>query len=678
MMLRLLPVLCLMVFCLPAAAGASKRLGVRGFERTTFWHVHPGLTDADIAASVNAFVRSGVTGVIIGGGRHHYLHDDLPFLEDQIAVTKRVVKACHAKGIRVCEHHSVVLTARKDYALEHKDWIQRDFETGDFSVWPEYQTYAFCPNNPAFREHYWAIMADIVRRTGVDAVMSDDASFHHGCACQACTDRWRKEEGGDIRAAWKASRTAGTPEWRQWNAVRQRWYTDFRVWLYERMRREMPGVQCFSLLGNLLSPWGPQTSGANQEGMMDTGDASWWEIYNPADFPSWRRISVEAAALYEAGRVRHSDIVSLPYADRAAERDVTDPEEETFMWALSMAHGISFTQARVFLTGITPAEPVRPYWLFERDTLKPYRNARPAAAIGVFFSRRSRDADPRWESLHSAPAVGWAESLQDAGIPYRGIVEETLDAGLPREIRTVILPNAFAVSEAHLDRLERFVREGGTLIVTHQTGFNGEDGSHRVEERWKRLGPLFGVKFGAPGDEKADRPRVGMEPTTATRLAQTPLEAYENRIGKGKVVYLPGLPERDAFQNTVAEGEPYRDPRDPKTVRALADLARALTPGLPVRVEAGKPILVTAWKQKGRLLVHIVNTSGADRPDGEKIPAPSKVTWAPAQDLILKFARPPKRLRLLSLDPSENRTIEDPGATVVIKSPRRYALVVAD
>ena len=47
-----------------------------------------------------------------------------------------------------------------------------------------------------------------------------------------------------------------------------------------------------------------------------------------------------------------AEYVALPYADRAEERDVYDPQEETFVWALAHAHGMAFSLARVFLTGL--------------------------------------------------------------------------------------------------------------------------------------------------------------------------------------------------------------------------------------------------------------------------------------------------------------------------------------
>ena len=218
----------------PSAAASPK---VQGFNRTAFWIMKRDASDAEIRARAAALARSGIDGIILGGGGHHYLHNDLPNLEQYIATAKRIVDACHAHEIRVAEHHSVVLTGDRAYAEAHRAWLQCDFETGKPSVWPEYQTYAFCPNHSEFREHYWKIAKEIMQRTGMDALMSDDTVFHHGCCCAACAKRWKDEVGGDIREAYKNSRRSGTREWRQFNEVRRRWYADFRAWVREGSRR---------------------------------------------------------------------------------------------------------------------------------------------------------------------------------------------------------------------------------------------------------------------------------------------------------------------------------------------------------------------------------------------------------------------------------------------------------
>lgn len=666
-----------------SAPAATTPHGAAGFERATFWFVHPGLSPAEITAQVDAFARSGINGVILGGGRHHYLHDDLPYLEAQIAVTRQVVEACHARGILVCEHHSVVACTDQQYGRRHADWIQRDFATGDPSVWPEYQMWAFCPNNQEFREHYWAILADLVRRTGVDAVMCDDTVFHHGCACAACARRWREEVGGDLRQAYAASRQVGTPEWRRWNAVRQRWFGDFRHWLFSRLRQELPSVRCFVLLGSILSPWGHQTHGGSTEASLRTAVAGWWEIYNPADFYSWRRLAAEASALAEAARQHGVAVVALPYADRAEQRDHFDPEEELFMWGLAQAHGLSFTLSRVFLTGLTASDAPRAYFTFERDQLAPFTPSEPAGTIGVVFSHACRDTDPQWETFHTAPAIAWAQALLDANLPYRAVTGETLTAGLPEEVRTLILPNFFAVSAVHLQRLEQFVADGGCLVASFQTGTHDETGAPRLTERADRLRKLLGVRLRSldwSNDPTVGRPRAAVELSGLERLPG-PLEVYRHQVGRGTVLYLPTLVELSAFLDQVTETKPFPEQRDRALAAALAKLALEFTPQQPVRITRGEGaghLLTTVRRVPGKLLVHVLNTAGADLAAGTPVPAPSRVVWAPPTTLTLALPRAPRRVRVLSPDAADARVLNRPSKTVTLPSPRRYELIVIE
>lgn len=653
----------------------------KSFRRTTFWFVDVGMSEAEVDARAEALAASGIDGVIMGGGRHHYLFDDLPYIEDYVRAAKKVVDSCHKRGIQVAEHHSAVLTTRRNYAAEHSAWLQRDFTTEEASVWPEYGTWAFCPNNADFREHYWQIASDLLRKTGADALMSDDTVFHHGCCCDSCSRRWSIEVGGDIRDAYKAARVQGTCEWRQFNETRRRWYADFRQWLRQRQAEQFPGTACISLVGSIASAWGTQNHGGSVEGGLDTSDVAVWEIYNPADFYSWRRIAAEAEFLSEACRVRHVVPLCLPYADTAESRDLFDPEEETFMWALARACGMPFALARVYLTGLTADDTQRGFFVFERDRLGPYLDCEPAAAIGLFFSRRSRDVDPRWEDSHSRPAIAWAEALTDNLVPHRAITEETLDVGLPTDLRTLILPNVFAIADRHLDAVERFVREGGTVVASFMTGTQDEWGEPAIDRRRERLKRLLGVEFRSQNsveDSASELPRADAEAEGLQPL-KSPIEAYRHTFGKGQVIYLPVLTELLAFQDWVNERGRYTDARDPAVTAALARLVRDLTPDQPVKIRSSQPglhLLTTVWRSGHRLLVYIVNCSGADLKPGRRIPRPSKVTWGPRVTLTVKLPTDVRSAELISLDKNENWRIDRPGRSFQVNSPRRCGLLV--
>lgn len=610
----------------------------RSFNRVTFWAVKPSDDQDACDKRAAALERSAIDGVVIGGGGHHYLHDDIPRLGVYVAAAKRIIKACHAHGIKVAEHHSSVLTTRKDYAMEHRDWLQCDFETGEASVWPEYKTYAFCPNNAEFREHYWKLVRDIMQRTGADALMSDDAVFHHGCCCAACAKRWKDEVGRDIREAYKKSRTAGSAEWRKWNEVRRRWYADFRAWVLKRQRAELPGTQSIALLGSILCAWGTQTHGGSIEGGLDTCDIGIWEAYNPADFYSWRRLSAETAALAEAARCRSVTPLCMPYADTAEKRDVVDREEETFMWALARAYSMPFTLARVFLTGLTDADAPCDYFIFERDRLKPYLNAVPAASVAVFFSRHSRDNDPKWESMHTVPAIAWSEALSDGCIPWRAVTEETLDKGIPKDVRTLIMPNVYCLSDAHLRMIDSFVKRGGRLIATGTPAACEESGDP------------------APSARRA--------------LVQRLFASVDASLAESK-----------AFQDWMNNGTLYHDARDKAISRALAETVSKDDNSQPVSItrrDSDGPVLVTVNRAGRQLVIYILNCSQTSLPEGEVIAYPSKVIWGTPPELTLTFRARPKSVRLISLDSHEDKTLTCSDGAVTLRSPRRFGAVVAD
>ena len=386
--------------------------------------------------------------------------------------------------------------------------------------------------------------------------------------------------------------------------------------------------------------------------------------------------------LSEASRVRGVKALTLPYADTTEKRDVVDTEEELFMWALARAHGLDFTLGRVFLTGLTAADKPRDYYLFERDKLAPYLKSEPTAAIGVMFSHCSRDADPNGESSHSVPATAWAESLQDQCVPYRAVTEETLDTGIPKQIHTLILPNVYALSDKHLDVIERFAAGGGTIVASFLPAVCDENGEARLKDRSERLEKLLGIRLrsadlGAPAPPVT---RADFEPRSA-KQADVPVEFYDHRFGKGRVVYLPSLAESAAFQDYANEGKPYTDSRDHGVSKALVNLALNMTPDQPVRIvrsDESKHILTMARSWEGGLLIWMVNAAGADAASGSAVPSPSRVVWTEPVDITLTFTKRPRSVKIISPDAEDNQTLSSPGVSITLRSPRRCSVAIIE
>lgn len=656
---------------------------IQGFSATTFLYVHPGLSDETIADYAKAFYENGVNGIIIGGGRHHYIYDDLPYLEEQIQVTRKVVEACHQYGIQVAEHHSNVLITDASYAEAHQEWLLLGFdEEQKPGVWPEYGTWSFCPNQSGFRQHYWSIVSDFIRRTGVDALMSDDACFHKGCSCKACQERWEKENSGSLLEAYEKSKVAGSPEWRLWHETRRQWLLDFRQWLYNQMQEEFPDVQNICLSNSSHAAWPTLVHGFYPEAGLETAEAVVWEVYNPADFYSWRKIAVEASIFNEAAARRNVSVICLPFADKADSRDQYDPEEEVFMWGLSKAFGLDFCVGRVFLTGIAPDDPPRKFFRFENERLQNWQDSRMTSPLGIFYSRRSRDTDPRWESGHVIPSIAWGQMCLSHALPFRAVTEETLSGGRLDEVKVLLLPNVFALSDENLEALEAFVQQGGTLVATAWTATHDEDGALVYARRSKTLERLWGVSLQVEQmTGESTTMTVPCQPTTAkpVTLNET-LVGFQNTLGKGRVYYLPDNLGADFYQEYQNEGKPYAEVRNSAQAALLADWIKSLIPKPPVAFEVRNPgeapLIVTHTHQNGQLLIHMLNTLGSSIPPGSLIPTPFQVIWGEPQEIVLEFLFPPNSIRVISYTQDDDIQIEQPSTRISLRTPEVYQLVV--
>ena len=176
------------------------------------------------------FQQAGVTGVTTFG--MHFRWDWLNYFEKYDAMLSSLVEICHARGMKVVDHHSNQLTHHvrshadrvkianmQDHHLplfpdswnnqvingkRLSDWQIVSVKTGKPIYLETYCAAAFCPNNPDYKEEYYAYLQRMVKNTGIDAVMSDDTNFFpdfYACGCQHCRDRFKKLTGEPLPEA---------------------------------------------------------------------------------------------------------------------------------------------------------------------------------------------------------------------------------------------------------------------------------------------------------------------------------------------------------------------------------------------------------------------------------------------------------------------------------------------
>ncbi|MDD4816366.1 MAG: hypothetical protein PHI85_00155 [Victivallaceae bacterium] len=430
--------------------------GLNGFERQTFWAFTPEMSDAEMQKEVDVIAAAGANCVILGGGAHHYLADsDRQTLDRYLNRAALAVKLCHEKGIKVVEHHSNVLISPANCTAALEPMLLQGFsDDGGSGVWPEYNARSFCPNNPQYREMYWQKLSSMLARVDFDGIMSDDASFHAGCSCAVCQARWTAENGGDIFSAYKAAKTIGSPAWNLWNATRKRWITEYYMWLSEKLRSEYPSIVRFTLANDSTSPWPSQINGLYPELFAYSGDLIVWEIYNPADFFSVRRLGVSAAVyreMCESPAMRAKSFCILAYADTAEHRDVFDPSEDEFMWAFAMTVGGDFCFGRVFLTGITAKDSPGEVFNFEKKYLANRKNwGNTYAGVAVVFNPLLRDTDPNWEAGHTVPFNATMQTLQAQGVPAKALIPDSRMArGIKIYAPKDFLPASYFVNQVN-------------------------------------------------------------------------------------------------------------------------------------------------------------------------------------------------------------------------------------
>jgi hypothetical protein len=182
---------------------------------------------------------------------------------------------------------------------------------------------------------------------------------------------------------------------------------------------------------------------------------------------------------------------------------------------------------------------------------------------------------------------------------------------LPRlhEFPAVVVPERHGLSEPMVEALRAYVAQGGRLLLSGAEVFDrfgadfvgagtasvaqkacyhvpADDGAVPLfSEAWRLLKPKQAAPVG----------QLGRTPLRDDALLPHPA-ATLNRVGKGRVAYIPAAVFRDFNHN-----------RYPMTRAFIGDVMRRLVGPLPITVHAPTCIDVALRRKNRRTLVHLVN-----------------------------------------------------------------------
>ncbi len=329
------------------------------------------------------------------------------------------------------------------------------------------------------------------------------------------------------------------------------------------------------------------------------------------------------------------------------------------------------------------AEPILRWHAENQEYLA---NRRPVATVGLVWSQQNMDYHGRDhpEEIAELPRRGWTTALVRARIPYL-LVHADHIARDADQFSVLILPDLAAMSAPQVEGVQRFVKRGGSLIATGdssrcnewgepQADFALADlfGAHIISGTSASTGPAMRpslletqhtyLRLMPELGSRAYGPHAGNEPDAAgerhpalrgfdeTDILPFGGELEPLRVDRGTKVlatFVPAFPFFPPEQVLMPEPRPdcpglvvreadgrvaflpadldRRFCRDNLTDHAnlLANLVRwAARDHFPLRVEGAGFVDCHLYRQKNRLILHLVNLTNAG-------------TWrAPVDELI--------------------------------------------
>lgn len=352
----------------------------------------------------------------------------------------------------------------------------------NYSPW---DNFGYPPIRRAFGEWSVALFHTHVRGAGrralAEAGVDDPAAFDVRRHLRArAVELGARAEAPLDHGVWSDSRWNDDPIWRAFKAFRQRQaHRDMRAFdraLHAAARQG--GRPDFCVGGNDIPFYG----------LGWTRDA-WLDMVNTEVTPGWHMgtgtrglglpPSGKMAVAYRAAR----DHQRAPFAgawyyldgDAAPYQD--NPGLARVLMAEAFAHGafLLCDPSNPRVAGDTASHAWWTQFIAQNESA--LRNREPVDDAAVLFSPDNQldllapggfpdfDRQP-----HMFGHWGWATALLDAHVPYRAIADWHLGQAGLRGLRALVLPDTACLSDAALRALERWLRAGGSAVVTGPCG----------------------------------------------------------------------------------------------------------------------------------------------------------------------------------------------------------------
>jgi len=254
------------------------------------------------------------------------------------------------------------------------------------------------------------------------------------------------------------------------------------------------------------------------------------------------------------------------------------------------------------------------------------------------------------EGIQGASFLGYCMALLREHIPFDVILDKGLTEEGLRRYETLILPNSACLSDQQIGAVKGFVKGGGKLIASFETGLYDERGRKRAlcpldellgiqaregifpatlgENYMEAKQDYFAFAKGSllprgpyclkvKAKEGAKTPIVFLEPIPRVYMPLTKESEYPaliiNSFGEGISIYFPQL-----------IGSFYANYKIEDTRRLISYTVKGVSRRIPLEVEAPPTVQVELHSQekpRKRFVIHLVNNGGnMQRPISHIVP----------------------------------------------------------
>jgi hypothetical protein len=585
-----------------------------------------------------------------------------------------------------CRKLGMVVIARTDphatyddVQAAHPDWIAVDGDGKPRRHWASPEMWVTCGLGPYNFEFMTEVKREIMSRYRVDAIFINRWDGSGMCYCEHCRKNFRGAFGHELPRSSNPQDPARRAYilWHQ-----QRLFELWRLWDAEVRKVNPDSCVIPNTGGGATSALDMQRIGELAPTLMADRQARrgltapWANGKNGKEYRA------------TMGRKPIVGIFSVGVEEPYRWKDSVQSEAEIRLWvADGVANGLRpwFTKFSGVLHDERWLKPVEQIYQRLARWEHYLRNESSLARVGLVYSQQTAWFHGSRGEDHT---LGWYQALIEARIPFEMVHDRLLDAARLSSLKTLILPNIAALSDAQCAQLRAFVKQGGGLVATHETSLCDEWGVPRTNFG---LADLFGVTFKGrtEGPMQNSYLRLETEPATGKRhpllagledapriingvrrveveatrpfpnppltlipsYPDLPMEKVYPRVlktevpqvflheeGRGRIVYFPGDIDRTFWEVLSVD-----------LFKLLHNaVVWATNEDAPLTVTGPGVLDVTVWRQKRSLTVHLVNLTNPMMMKGpvrELIPLGEQKVR-----LRLPEGGKPRQVRLLAAD----------------------------